>query len=103
MDYALITTRIGTEAEATALMEKVVGERLAACAQMYPVQSHYWWEGKLTHSAEIAIHFKTTGKNVDALQSLIAKHHPYQVPQILVYEIREGHQPYLDWLDTETI
>ena len=37
----------------------VVERRLAACANYWPVESRYWWEGTQEETSEFVIIFKT--------------------------------------------
>lgn len=102
MDYALLTTTFATQADANVMIEGVLKNRLAACAQSYTVQSQYWWVGAIAKADEVAVHFKLPVAKVSELKSFIEAKHSYKVPQILVYEVKDGHAPYLNWLDEET-
>lgn len=74
--------------------------RLCACAQLIPgLESHYWWQGKLDCSQEVLVVFKTLRSQLEALESLVLKSHPYDTPQFVVLDIVGGSQRYLDWLD----
>jgi len=73
-------------------------ERLVACANLMPrLESHYWWQGKLEKSAEVLVLFKTTKRNLAALEKSIIRRHPYDTPEFLVLQIDKGNPRYLDW------
>ena len=76
--------------------------RLAACANLFSgVESHYWWQGKLTRGAEVQIVFKTTSARLAALERLILERHPYDTPEFLVLRGAAGSERYLAWLNAE--
>ena len=97
--WVYVTCKDRTEAERIATL--VVKERLAACANWFPVRSIYWWEGRLERSGEVAVVFKTTAGRVKALISAIRKAHSYKVPCIEALPILEGNPDYLKWIQDE--
>ncbi|MCA3244200.1 MAG: divalent-cation tolerance protein CutA [Alphaproteobacteria bacterium] len=102
MQYALVTTTFGSPAEAEKLIRGVLESRLAACAQRTPIQSDYWWLGKLENAHEVEVKFKTRAALVEALKAYILNNHSYKTPQITVVEIVGGNSAYLRWIDDET-
>jgi periplasmic divalent cation tolerance protein len=76
---------------------------LIACANIIPtIESHYRWEGGIEKSAETLMLLKTTKSAMDALEKLIAAHHPYTTPEIISLPIISGSPSYLDWLAAST-
>lgn len=89
-------------ATAELLARALVEERLAACVQVVPgVVSLYRWEGELHRDAENLMIAKTTAERVERLRARVVELHPYDVPEVLVLEVEDGHQPYLDWVRAE--
>ena len=80
----------------------VVELRLAACANYWPVESRYWWEGTQEETSEFVIIFKTRRSLVRKLMAAVRSVHPAQVPCIVSYPMGPGWQAYLDWIDAET-
>ena len=73
--------------------------RLAACVNLLgPLDSHYWWQGKIDRSREILLIFKTTRQALPALERFVAQTHPYDTPEFLVLPIVAGARRYLDWI-----
>lgn len=91
-------------AEAEAIAEKVVGERLAACANIIPgMRSLYWWQGKLEKAEEAVLIFKTRPDLVEAATAAIKAAHGYSVPCVLPVDVGQGGNPdYIAWLLAET-
>jgi len=77
----------------------LVEERLAACANVVEgVTSIFRWKGSIEREREVLMVLKTTSDAVEQLRLRLVELHPYEVPEVLVLDIREGHGPYLDWV-----
>ena len=81
----------------------LVGERLAACANLVPgLVSIYRWQGKVERAAEQLLVIKTVGARFAALEDRIRALHPYSVPEIVALPVTAGSRAYLDWLTDNT-
>ena len=77
--------------------------RLAACVQILgPIESHYWWKGKIEQSPEWLCLIKTIRGKYPAVEATIRANHSYEVPEIVACPIELGSEPYLEWLRSET-
>jgi periplasmic divalent cation tolerance protein len=96
-EYVLVlcTTAHG---EADKIARIIVEEKLAACVSIAPVRSCYVWEGEFKQDTEEQMIIKTTLEMVEQLSKRLLQLHSYEVPEIIVLPIREGHQPYLQWI-----
>jgi periplasmic divalent cation tolerance protein len=100
MNMRLVIVTIPKD-KAPALGRTIVEERLAACANIIPsIQSIYTWQGKVEDAEESMIFFKTTDAAVEGLTNRIRALHPYEVPEIISFEIKntEGNPDYLAWI-----
>lgn len=98
---ALVSTPDAESAEA--LGRTVVGEGLAACANVVPgVTSVYRWQGEVRCEAESLVILKTTDARAGDLARRVVELHPYDVPEVVVMEVQGGHEPYLEWVRRET-
>lgn len=77
-------------------------ERLAACANIFPVGSVYRWKNRLSKSREVAALFKTTELRYAKLERRLKQLHSYVLPGIVSWKILGGSQPYLDWIRRRT-
>lgn len=78
----------------------LVGERLAACAQVAgPIESTYRWDGKIETATEWYGHFKTTTARATDLQARLREIHPYDTPEVIVVPIVDGDPAYLRWIE----
>lgn len=97
-----VTTADSREA-AEALARSAVQARVAACAQVSgPINSTYWWEGKVESAEEWYVTFKTTAERYPALEQHIREHHSYDVPEVVLLPVLAGNPAYLAWVSEET-
>jgi periplasmic divalent cation tolerance protein len=100
--YAIVEVTTSGEEESKRIGETVVSERLAACANIIPaVTSFYWWKGKLEEDSESILLLKTTEDNVEKLISRVRGLHSYDNPAIVSLPIKTGSKNYLDWIINE--
>ena len=85
------------------LARGILKNRLAACANLVSgVESHYWWEGKICHDAEILMVMKTSKAKLKALEKFVLAEHSYDTPEFLVLPIDSGSRRYLKWVEENT-
>jgi periplasmic divalent cation tolerance protein len=97
----VLVTAPGMEA-GERLGRAMVEERRAACANVVPgVVSLYRWEGAVQRDEEALLILKTTAARVEGLRERLVALHPYDVPEVLVLPVVEGHTPYLEWVREE--
>ena len=88
---------------ARTLGRALVGERLAACAQVLPgVESIYRWNGAIESAGETLLILKTTRARHDALQARLDALHPYEVPELVALPAVAGLPAYLHWVADST-
>ena len=87
--------------EANKIAHRIIEERLAACVNITPVRSVYRWDGGVADEEEQLLICKTTVEGSRDLIRRIEAIHSYEVPEILCLPVREGSQPYLDWVRSE--
>lgn len=88
---------------ADSIADAILKDRLAACVNIVPgIKSKYWWKGQLNTDNESLLIMKTRGDLVADLIARVKEVHPYEVPEIIAFEIREGNADYLKWIDEET-
>lgn len=101
MKYKIIYTSAPKE-EAKELARKLVEERLAACVSFFPLESVYWWKGKVEETTEMGMLIKTKETLVDEVIARIKELHSYEVPVVACLDIEKGNEEYLEWIGKET-
>jgi periplasmic divalent cation tolerance protein len=102
MEYVSVSTSSPDRNSAKKMAKTVVEERLAACVNIFRMDSLYWWQEKVEEEEEYELVFKTRRVLYPELEKRIRELHPYEVPSILSYSIEEGLKDYLGWIDKET-
>ena len=91
---------VGSAEEADRLARALVERRLAACVNVVPgVVSHYRWQGELQRDDERLLVIKTRAERIEALRDALSELHPYELPELVAFEISAGSPEYLKWLD----
>lgn len=85
------------KAEAKKISKALLEKKLIACSNMFPIESMYWWKGKIEESKEFLIIAKTNDVNYDKIKAEVKKLHSYDVPCILKIE-GEANKAYDDWI-----
>lgn len=99
----LVLTTLPSAEAAAELAKAVVGEKLAACANLLPaVRSIYRWQGRVQDESEVLVLFKTRQEHFERLKARLLELHPYEIPEVLAVPVEQGYQAYLDWLGQET-
>ena len=86
------------EFEVTSFAQALI-EAGAACIHHHKVSSTYKWEGKIQSENEWSLQIKVSQSSKQAIVDLIEKTHPYDIPQILIFELN-SNQEYFDWVES---
>ena len=82
----LILTNVPPD-QAEEIVRILVEEHYAACINFYPVQSVYFWKGKVCVDQEVTLMIKVAVPGVEALKQRIQALHPYELPEIIALDI----------------
>jgi periplasmic divalent cation tolerance protein len=91
-----------SETEAKEIAKSMLEKHLIACANLFPISSYYYWDGKLQEDSEFGMIMKTRAELVDQLIDELKKMHSYDVPCIVSWPIDKGNEEYLSWIENET-
>lgn len=87
--------------EAKKISKHLLEKRLVACTNIHPIESMYWWKGKIQDDKEVVVLAKTGEKNYEKVKEEVKKLHSYEIPCIL--RIRaEANKEYNKWIERET-
>ncbi|WP_034996904.1 divalent-cation tolerance protein CutA [Beijerinckia mobilis] len=101
--FSLVTTTCGSEESARHLAAALVGERLAACVQIMPIESFYRWQGAVQNEREFLLLCKIKRADYPALEAAILRMHDYDTPEIIELDISRGAPAYLAWIRDVTV
>ncbi|MCL4459408.1 MAG: divalent-cation tolerance protein CutA [Chloroflexi bacterium] len=97
----LIYTVCKDAEEARKISRHLLERRLAACTNMFPIDSEYWWEGEIIRDKEVALLIKTRQGRFEPVRQAIASLHSYTTPCIIALNVAETEAKYLKWLQSE--
>ena len=85
--------------EAEGLAQKIVEAKLAACVQVLPqITSFYFWENAVQRDAEHLLFIKTLPAKFAELEKFIQENHSYEVPEIVAVKSENVSEKYFGWL-----
>jgi periplasmic divalent cation tolerance protein len=96
----LIYTTCRDTEEATKLGTMILREKLAACVNIWPIQTiyHSGKGGELKNELEATLLVKTMEPRISEIEEFISKNHSYSVPYVGAIEIRRFNRPYREWM-----
>lgn len=102
-EFIVVMITAPNEEAAVTLARALVGEELAACANIIRnVRSIYRWQGSIEDDAEVLMVVKTRRELFGRLKQKVIELHPYTTPEIIALPIVDGSDAYLSWLHAET-
>ena len=102
MNFIMIYTTLPDKAITEKIAKTLVDQKLIACANFFPVESTYRWKNKLCEDKEFALIMKTRENLYEKVEKRLKELHPYEIPAIVSYEIKEGSKDYLSWIKEKT-
>ena len=102
MEAMQVMTTTAGRPDAEMLAQAVLEKRLGACVQISgPIESRYWWNGRIETAAEWHVTIKTRRDLYPALEALLLEKHPYDEPEIIATASDAVSSGYLKWLNEQ--
>src|SRR5205809_7907358 len=101
--YAMAYVTAPDRATARDIARAVLDRRLAACANLWPVESVYRWHGRREETNEFVVVFKTRASLLPKLIGEVRRLLPSEVPCIVSFTLGLAIVDYFDCIDTETV
>lgn len=81
------------------IADDLISGEYAACVNIVPgLTSIYRWKGDICKDNELLLIIKSRKSIFNDICSRIKALHPYEVPEIISYDISGGSESYLQWL-----
>ncbi len=97
----LVLVTVPNKKTALRITAAILKEKLAACVTAFSVTSQYRWKGNIEHAKEQQLLIKTSAP-FEKLRKRILELHPYNVPEVLSFEVEKGFSNYLAWMQKES-
>jgi periplasmic divalent cation tolerance protein len=99
MAFVIVVMTAPNREEAVKIVRTLLEERLIACANILcPVNSLFWWNGRIEEEKEVLVHMKSQKRLFKKLARRVKDLHSYDVPEILALPIVECSRSYLEWM-----
>jgi periplasmic divalent cation tolerance protein len=103
MNCIIIYSTFPSKEDAVKMARILLEEQLAAGANIIQAESLFRWQGKIEQRAEWAVFFQAEHRFFKRIERRIKQLHPDTVPQIVMWRIRDGYTPFLQWILDETV
>lgn len=100
--FSIVYTTVPNKKEAVKISTALLEDKLAACVNIFPIDSIYLWEGKIQNCKELAMFIKTRKRLVGKVIKKVEKLHKYDIPCIISIPLEKGSKSFLKWLYQET-
>ena len=97
----LVLTSCADKAAAKTLAKKLVKAKFAACVSVFKANSVYFWDGEIKDEKERVLLIKTAVK-FKKVAKFIAKHHDYELPEIVAFKADNTSKKYKKWIKKES-
>jgi len=102
MSFLIIYTVNGSKAEAEKISKQLLQQKLIACANIFPIESAYWWQGNIAKDGEFVALFKTRSEHWERIKAEVLRLHTYELPCILHWTV-SANEEYEAWIQAETV
>ena len=101
-EYLVVMTTFSKPETGEKIVNKLLGDKLAACVQSLKINSSYTWKGTVCHDAETLLLIKTKALHYSEVEKAILSVHDYETPEIIATPVLFGSNGYLRWIDDVT-
>ena len=90
--FSIIYITAGSMDEAKSIGRTLVEERLAACANIFPINSIFRWKDNIEDAEEFGIIIKTKTIKVRDVEKRVKQLHSYEVPCVISFKMDLGSE-----------
>ena len=100
MNIILVHITASNKTEVVKISKLLLNKKLAACTNLFPINSMFWWKKKIVSSKEWVVIAKTKNSNFTKIKKEVEKIHSYTVPCIIKLT-SQANKKYFDWITDE--
>lgn len=101
MSFTILYVTCPDELVAKELANFLLKQRYVACANIFPIESLYWWQGSVEQGGEIVLLLKTRTAYQPLVERHILEKHPYTTSCIVHWQVA-ANAAYEAWIHAET-
>lgn len=98
----IIYLTCASDAEAKKITLAILNAKLAACVRRMPIESDYWWAGRIQHSSEVMLMIESIAERFDDINKLVESLHSYQDYVLTEVPVTHTTPGVLKWIDETT-
>ena len=102
MKIIILLSTFSSIDEANKISKLAIESKIAACANIFPINSMYSWNENIENTNEYLVIYKTTDKKIKQLRQFLEENHSYEIPEIIDFELNHTNSKYLDWIIQST-
>ncbi|NNC94638.1 MAG: divalent-cation tolerance protein CutA [Chitinophagales bacterium] len=102
MAFIAIYVTCKDQEEAQKISETLLTKKLAACSNIFPISSSYWWQDDIQSESEYVCLVKSTKKLWKAIKNEVNIIHSYDVPCIMKFDVK-ANKAYENWIKNNVI
>jgi len=100
MKYCIIYVPCADTKEAKKISKALLEKHLVACCKLFPIQSMYWWKGKIdTNESEIVLMIETREDKFNEIEETVNELHSYEMPLVFSTPINNINKGAANWID----
>jgi periplasmic divalent cation tolerance protein len=97
----LIITTLHKKESAVAIGKALLKNKYIVCYNLFPIESAYWWKGKIIEENEVMMIMKTRTEFFEKIEKFIKEHSGYDVPEVIGFAPDKTNTAYLKWITEE--
>lgn len=87
--------------EADKISQVLLKKKLIACAKKLPINSSFWWKGKIDNAKEVLMLLESAEENFKKVEEEVRKLHSYETFVLLSLPVGQTTKDVEDWLQKE--
>ncbi len=98
----IVIATLHDKKDAIQIGKGLLEKRLIACYNLWPIESAYWWKGKILDEKETFVFMKSQAKHFASIRNYIKDESGYEVPEIIALDPKEVDKSFAEWVESET-
>ncbi len=99
MSEVIVLTMVPDRETALKIARNLVECKLSACVNIVDkITSVYEWKGEICEEGELLLIIKSVAANFTWIKDRILELHPYELPEVIMFNIDAGLEEYLAWI-----
>jgi len=101
-DFCIVLWTASSFDKAKKVVRLLLDEKLIACATLIDnAHSMYVWNGEIEFEKEVQVIIKSLKSKFSEIKLMIQENSSYDVPEVLLIEVKDGLDSYLSWIEDE--